>query len=147
MEEKTYKVLWIDDDVSIHAAYQQLADLRGIDLVTFTNWEDAKPVFEADFDEWTAIVLDASCQLTPKPVLNPIFLNEVLFELNKRFSENRKLIPWYVLSAGTMTNFDNVISSINLSDRREHEQDWGKLVHFKDDIESGSLFDCICNVG
>lgn len=147
MEDKTYKVLWIDDDESIHEAYQQLADLRGIDLVTFTNWEDAKPVFEADFDEWTAVILDAYCQLTPRPVLDQNFLNEVLNELKTKFAERRKLIPWYVLSAGTMSNFNGVINSINLRDRRELEQDWGKLVHLKDDIETGSLFDCICDVG
>lgn len=148
MDEIRYKVLWIDDDETIHEAYQQLADLHGIDLVTFTNWEEARPVFEADFDEWTAVVLDAFCQLTSEPVLDQHFLNEVVGDLKTKFAERRKLIPWYVLSAGTMEKFEDIISSINLSDRRKLEQDWGKLVFLKDEYaDEIALFNAIRKVG
>lgn len=151
MKKNRYKVLWIDDDKSLHKGYCQLADFRQIELVPFTSWKAAETEFKANFQEWTAIVLDAYCKLDEKSLPNSNFLNEVVNQISICFAQNQREIPWYVLSAGTMNNFDFLIQTINLSNRIEHCQDWGELVYIKDDFqtagEDNTLFDSICRVG
>ena len=145
-----YTVLWIDDDHSIVDAYQTLAEYRDIDLIHKDNWKDGKIYLEENFDDITAIVLDANCKLSHDGVVQgDLFLGVVIAELQQLFGERQNAIPWYILSAGTMDNFGAITKCVTAS--REYFNDaWGNAVFLKDDIESDEenpLFDLICKVG
>lgn len=152
MEENIYKVLWIDDQPEIVRGYQLLAGLRNIQLIHFESWMDAKPALEKDFNELTAIILDANCKKdTSERTPSQNFLGDVLSELHRLFGERHREIPWYVLSAGTMSNFDIITNAVISGERRAKEQDWGTTVYLKDNInisrENNPLFENICRVG
>lgn len=155
MNNIRYKVLWIDDEKEIVEGYQILADLRGIDLIHFTNWVEAEKIFDFNFNEWTGIVLDANCKWDAMSIPDKNFLRDVVDQINSKCSERQRLIPWYVLSAGTMNDFDRVIEGINTKKRQDYVEDWGELLYMKDDInnpnvqnpENNPLFNNICHVG
>ena len=152
MEENIYKVLWIDDQPEIVQGYQLLAGLRNIQLIHYESWSDAKPTLEKDFNELTAIILDANCKWdTSEETPSQNFLGDVLSELLRLFGDRHREIPWYVLSAGTMSNFDTITNVVISRERRAKEQDWGTTVYLKDNIntsqENNQLFENICRVG
>lgn len=41
-EEMFYKVLWVEDDLSIIQGYQITAEAKDIELDVATNWEEAE---------------------------------------------------------------------------------------------------------
>ncbi len=154
MEDIIYKVLWIDDQPEIVKSYQYVAGLRNIQLMHFENWKDAQPTLEREFGELTAIILDANCKLdTTQQAPSERFLGNVLSSLMKMFGDRHREIPWYILSEGTMTNFDTVTNVIVSEDRYSHETDWGKTVNKKAiDLVTNSesvnvLFDNIIRAG
>lgn len=152
MSDAVYKVLWVDDQKEIVQGYQVLAALRNIQLIHFESWTDALPTLEKDFAELTAIVLDANCKWkTSDMELSEGFLGDVLSDLQKMFGDRHREIPWYILSAGTMTNFNVITNVIINRDRREKEAYWGKALYLKTDFEDqgieNPLFDSIRKVG
>lgn len=152
MEEIIYKVLWIDDQPEIVQGYKLLAGLRNIQLIHFENWKDAQPTLEREFGELTAIILDANCKLdASQQAPSERFLGNVLSSLMKMFGDKHREIPWYILSAGTMTNFDTITNVLISEDRRSREVDWGETVYFKDKIasqkEQNALFENIIRTG
>ena len=152
MDEAVYKVLWIDDQPEIVQGYQLLAGIRNIDLIHFENWMDAQSTLMKDFNELTAIILDANCKWdSAQNAPSERFLPDVLSKLQELFGNKHREIPWYILSAGTMTNFDMITDTIISRSRRDHESDWGKTIYLKDLIttlkEKNELFDNIRKVG
>lgn len=152
MEKIIYKVLWIDDQLEIVQGYQLLAGLRNIRLIHFENWRDAQPTLEREFGELTAIILDANCKLdASQQAPSERFLGNVLSSLMKMFGDRHREIPWYILSAGTMTNFDTITNVLISEDRRSREVDWGETVYYKDKIasqkEQNALFENIIRTG
>ena len=152
MNTAVYKVLWVDDEKDIVQGYQLLAGIRNIQLIHFENWMAALPMLEKEFDELTAIILDANCKWDDKELApSEFFLGNVLSSLMRLFGERHYEIPWYILSAGTMTNFDTITNVLINGERRSHEKDWGKTVFLKTDFqnqgENNPLFDCIRCVG
>ena len=152
MDEIVYKVLWIDDQPEIVQSYQLLADLRHIELIHFENWKDAQPTLEREFGELTAIILDANCKLdASQQAPSERFLGNVLSSLMKMFGDKHRDIPWYILSAATMTNFDTITNVLISEDRRSREVDWGETVYYKDKIasqkEQNALFENIIRTG
>lgn len=141
-----YTVLWVDDDLSIVEAYQTLAEVKGIDLIHKENWAEGRKFLIEKFDEITAIILDANCKVDGNsPVQGNIFLGKVVSELQLLFGQKHNSIPWYILSAGTMSNFGPTVELV-CADRNT---EWGKGVYLKDDIEEeeNPLFENICRVG
>lgn len=151
METAVYKVLWVDDQVEIADGYKFQAGLRNIELIHFTDWASAKAALDKDFDELTAIILDAHCKLDSKSPAFEYFLGQAVSDLQSTFGKKQKHIPWYVLSNGTMSNFESVIGMINSSARQELESEWGKVLYLKDQItkdkENNELFNNIRMVG
>lgn len=151
MEKTIYKVLWVDDQEEIVDGYKFQAGLRNIELIHRSDWASAKSVLDKNFDELTAIILDAHCKLDAKSSAYEFFLGQAISDLQITFGKKQKLIPWYVLSNGTMSNFDSVIGMINSSQRQELEHEWGKVLYIKDQItkdkHNNELFNNIRNVG
>ncbi|MBQ4034840.1 MAG: hypothetical protein II623_05220, partial [Paludibacteraceae bacterium] len=126
------KVLWVDNDPSVVEGTQQRAEQYNIDLPCFSNWEAAETELKDHFNEFSAIILDANCEFSADSVEDKTFLAYVLPRLSKLFGEKHAEIPWYVLSAGTMDEFDLVLQMVNNDDRKKHNEDWGPLLYFKD---------------
>ena len=84
MEDAIYKVLWVDDDPNIVEGYRLAAGKRNIILLHALHWADAQVILEKEFDELTAIILDANCKWDSKSSIYGDFLRDVLSQLNKR---------------------------------------------------------------
>ena len=152
MNDAKYKVLWIDDQPELVKGYQFWAGLRNIELIHRESWADAITVLEKDFNELTAIILDANCKFnTSDKSLDERFLSDVLQQLMGMFSDQKRFIPWYILSAGTMSNFSFITNMVISRERREREKDWGATIYLKTDFENqgenSPLFDNIRRVG
>ena len=65
MRENTfYKVLWVEDDKSIIQGYQLRAEEdKGLELDVAPNWEEAEEKLRINFNEYSAIILDAQCKI------------------------------------------------------------------------------------
>lgn len=152
MNNVKYRVLWIDDQPELVEGYQFWAGLRNIELLHRESWEDAMPVLKDDFNELTAIIFDANCKYnTTDKAPDEGFLGDVLQELKELFGKRNRFIPWYILSAGTMSNFSIITNAVIGRERRELEKDWGTTVYLKTDFENQGencpLFDNILRVG
>lgn len=132
MGEVLYKVLWVEDNNSIIDGFQLVADDYDIELDVANNWEKAEEKLKANFNEYTAIILDADCRVKEADsVTSNFFLGHASTRLSRICGEKHKFIPWYVLSAGTMDMFDTVLALINTDERKEFEDDWGQMRYLK----------------
>lgn len=148
--EMTYKVLWIDDDTSITKAYQIKAEDYGIDLCHVSNWEDAEDLLKDNFEEYSAIILDAECKMNADNPEESTFIHKVLTSLNKIFGKKQSSIPWYILSAGTMDGFSSAME-IAMYSHSDYEKEWGNMLYSKtspaqNENSSNKLFENIRRV-
>lgn len=148
-ENLVYKVLWVEDDDSIVLGTQQDADEYGIELDRYSNWQQAENVLRNNFEDYTAIILDAYCQINPLENIKEEFIGAVLPSLVQIFGEKQKFIPWYILSAGTMNFFSHTIQG---AEYQHHTNEWGQMLYIKDAPEDDSknsrfLFENICRIG
>lgn len=131
-ENTSYKVLWVEDDLSIILSYQVTAGIKGIELDVANNWEEAEEKLRSNFNEYSAIVLDAQCKIKKTDnVASNLFLGHVSVRLSRICGEKHKFIPWYVLSAGTMNDFGIVLELINTEERRNFDAIWGPMRYIK----------------
>lgn len=141
MSDIRYKVLWVDDltgtqDEIFAAGFESVADGQGIDLIPFTNWEEAELELKKNFKFYSAIILDANCKYGKNDSkTDEFFIPSVVSSLARLFGEKRQTIPWYILSAGTMSKFDDVVQ-IAERDHAVHQEEWGDLVYLKDAIDN-----------
>jgi hypothetical protein len=155
--EVIYKVLWVDDQclddnnelTDFYEGWQLKAGNYNIELVAFDNWEEAEYSLRKDFDEYSAIILDANCKIHKYDTEQEEFITAVLPSLTNIFGEKRRVIPWYILSAGTMSNFGKIVNGARYQ-HSKHEEDWGNLLYLKDVNEGDSsaiiLFENIARV-
>ena len=129
VEDITYKVLWVDDQKEIVESTKLDADEYGIELDHYSNWQEAETALENNFEDYTAIILDAYCQIKPTENIKEEFINAVLPSLSKVFGRKQKFIPWYILSAGTMNLFSH---TINCAEYQHNTEEWGRMLYIKD---------------
>lgn len=131
-EDTFYKVLWVEDDLSVIQGYQITAEAKDIDLDVAPNWEEAEEKLRINFNEYSAIILDAQCKIKKEDtVASKLFLGHASVRLSRIFGEKHKFIPWYVLSAGTMEDFGVVLELINTEERQNFDSLWGSLKYIK----------------
>ncbi len=134
-----YKVLWVDDLnldednelTDFYEGWQLKAGKYNIELVPFDNWEEAEYSLRKDFDDYSAIILDANCKIRKNDTEQEEFITAVLPSLTKIFGEKRRVLPWYLLSAGTMSNFSKIVNGAHYQ-HSMHEEDWGTMLYLKD---------------
>ena len=131
-----YSVLWIDDDIEkkkdlkFKEGYQEIAAGHNIFLEPYSNWRDAEKELRQRFSQFSAIILDANCCVDPGDIEDSTFISFVLPSLRAVFEERKQVIPCFILSAGTMDNFEFVIKSA----QRHHQkyEEWGQMLYIKD---------------
>ena len=128
-EELTYKVLWVDDQEEIVESTKLDADEYSIELDHYTNWQEAETALKNNFEDYTAIVLDAFCKVRQDEDIKDVFISAVLPRLARICGEKKRFIPWYILSAGTMENFSRTVEGAEY----EHQtSEWGQMLYLKD---------------
>lgn len=145
--EPTYKVIWIDDQnldrlgntTPFFDGWQFKADKYNIVLEPFDNWEDAEKEIRRNFEEISAIILDAHCKIRKDDIEQETFITSILPSLLSIFGEKRVFLPWYLLSAGTMSNFRSVISSADYQ-HENYKEDWGEMLYLKDAPDNEQIF-------
>lgn len=146
----TYTVLWIDDDPNIVDSTKMIADEYDLILEHYTNWQEAEGNLRKNFTEYSAIILDANCKLRPLEPEKEEFITAVLPQLLQIFGEKQTAIPWYILSAGTMSNFSTTVNGASAS-RERYIEEWGEMLYLKDVPEENErnarfLFDRISKI-
>lgn len=115
------QVLWVEDDPKVTETYPLKAENFDLELVPLPCWDDAKAALEADYDRWSAIILDAKCKQHRESADNAIkFLGEALKDISVLSEKNGHIIPWYVLTGGDESE---VSDSIN-DERMQWDKDW-----------------------
>lgn len=115
------KVLWVEDDPTVTVTYLVEAEGFGLELVPRSCWDDAKTLLQDNFEEWTAIILDAKCKHHRDSADNAVrFLGEALKDIKGECEKQNRTIPWYILTGGSETE---VSDSIN-EDRLAWDKDW-----------------------
>lgn len=140
----TYKVLWVDDDENIVVSTKLDAEDYNLELVHFSNWEEAEVSLRKHFDEYSAIILDANCKINKDSLEQEEFITAVLPSLSILFGEKLRSIPWFLLSAGTMSTFNSIVTGAKYQ-HSKHEEEWGNMLYLKDvpdddDYNSSYLF-------
>ena len=155
--EIIYKVLWVDDLnydennelTDFYEGWQLKAGKYNIELIPFDNWEEAESSLRKDFDDYSAIILDANCKIHKNDTEQEEFITAVLPSLTNIFGEKRRVLPWYLLSAGTMANFGTIVNGARYQ-HSKHEEDWGTMLYLKDTKEGENapeiLFENIARV-
>ncbi len=135
MKKKNYSILWIDEEPD-NIGFIDQCNRMDIDVFKYNSWDRAKTTLENRFDSFSAIVLDAYCVLNAGEPADPNFLYQVVRELSVIFAQHEESLPWYVLSSGTMPDFDKTMIRIGMGEREEMEKEWGRLYYRKSsDIE------------
>ena len=137
--EIIYKVLWVDDLnydennelTDFYEGWQLKAGKYNIELIPFDNWEEAEYSLRKDFDDYSAIILDANCKIRKNDTEQEEFITAVLPSLTVIFGEKRRVLPWYLLSAGTMSSFSKIVNGAHYQ-HSKHEEDWGTMLYLKD---------------
>ena len=133
------KVLWVEDERATAESFSMLAEMQGVQLEVAPDWETAERMLRINFREYSAIILDANCKLKKSDALpSPTFLGQASVRLARVFGEKHELIPWYVLSAGTINHYELVLDLINSEERRSLEGDWGRMQYAKDVADDAS---------
>lgn len=127
-----YKVLWVDDHAEgeFLASYQIIASDYNLYLEGRTNWIDAEKELRKHFDQYSAIILDAFCPVTPGTPEETTFITIVLPSLLSLFQERKQVIPWFILSAGTMDMFEFVIKTAQ--HHHDKYEEWGQMLYKKE---------------
>lgn len=139
-----FKVLWVDDQIQLNeggqfygffAPMQRIAEDYNIELVPFDNWEEAETSLKQNFDDYSAIILDAYCKIRKSDTEQVEFINAILPSLLNIFGEKRRELPWYIFSAGTMERFDDVIKGANYQ-HVKNKENWGNMLYRKSAAEN-----------
>ena len=143
-----YKVLWVDDQEDIVEGTKLDADEYGIELDHYSNWQEAEVALNNNFDDYSAIILDAFCRISPTEDIQEGFIHVVLPSLTTLFGKKNRLIPWYILSAGTMSRFSE---TIKIAAYHHQTSEWGQMEYIKhmpdeDSRNSHFLFNNIVRV-
>jgi hypothetical protein len=143
-----FKVLWVDDQnldennelTKFYDGWQLKASKYNIELVPFDNWEEAETSLRNNFDDYSAIILDVNCKIHKSDIEQEEFITAVLPSLSKIFGEKRRMLPWYLLSAGKGTNFGTTVNGARYQ-HSKHEEDWGSMLYLKEAKEGANTPD------
>lgn len=147
-EKDLIKVLWVENEDGIVDSIKEHAELYGLELVHFDNWDEAKKQLENyyEYRQWSAIILDAKCPLDKDGDDDASsFLNEVLTEI-ENYGKKYHIIPWYVLSAGDEK--EATIKAIKRHNKYREiwDLDWKDYYYSKAGEEKDKLFKRIAKI-
>lgn len=140
MNTNFIQVLWVEDDPDNIQFYPIEASRYGLELVPFSCWEEAEKALVSDFKRWSAIILDAKCKYKKDDHDNAQrFLVHALSSITKICAEQKRVIPWFVLSGGSEEELNDLI----IDNREEWDGDWKKKKFYSKATDRDKLFHSI----
>lgn len=137
MNTNLIQVLWVEDDPDNIQFYPIEASCYGLELVPFCCWEEAEKALVSDFKRWSAIILDAKCKYKKGDHDNAQrFLIHALSSITKICAEQKRVIPWFVLSGGSEEELNDLI----IDSREEWDGDWKGKKYYSKATERDMLF-------
>ena len=126
-EYKTrYRVIWVDEEPDTMQFVE--AGLRhNLEIQQFKSWDKARTALLSRFDSFSAIVLDGRCVVNEGEEPDPDFLYQVVRELAAIFAHHEEMTPWYVLSSGSLPDFESTLRRIGMGIREQMEPEWGRM--------------------
>lgn len=105
MEESTslLNVLWVEDNENLYQSFSMEAKRSPyyLKLMPYCCWMEAEKVLIDNYDDISAIILDAKCKFKKDdPDDTLLFLPNVLKRLGELSMLKKRTIPWFILSAG-----------------------------------------------
>lgn len=127
------KVLWVEDDPEVTNTYPLEAENYDLELVSVGCWDEARVELEENFNQWSAIILDAKCRYHRDSDDNVIvFLREALDDISTICEKKGRVIPWYVLTGGDKTDVSDSINDKRLKWDKEWTDKEKKKYYSKD---------------
>lgn len=140
MNTNLIQVLWVEDDPDNIQFYPIEASQYGLELVSFSCWEEAEKALVSDFKRWSAIILDAKCKYKKGDHDNAQrFLVHALSSITKICAEQKRVIPWFVLSGGSEEELNDLI----IDSREEWDSDWIEKKYYSKTTDRSILFHSI----
>ena len=137
MNENLIQVLWVEDDPQITLTYPIEAAQYNLQLVPFGCWKDAEEALVADFNRWSAIILDAKCKYKHDSHDNAaVFLTQAIHAIDTICTNHHRIIPWYVLSGGSEEELNDLI----IDSREEWDGDWKAKKYYSKTTDRDMLF-------
>lgn len=137
MDTNLIQVLWVEDDPDNIQFYPIEASRYGLELVPFCCWEEAEEALVSDFKRWSAIILDAKCKYKKGDHDNAQrFLVHALSSITKICAEQKRVIPWFVLSGGSEEELNDLI----IDNREEWDGDWKEKKFYSKATDRDLLF-------
>lgn len=134
------KVLWVDDqEGSFVDSFTNNAYDKGIDVTWVSSWEEALPLIESRYNEWSALILDCYCKLKKDGLEDDEFLSTAINDIAEINGRMHSVLPWYVLSAGNRDNFQGILKYAVKKQREKWDSSWEGIYYDKTavDPESG----------
>ncbi len=139
----TYKVLWVTecDGSTVNSSKKDALTNHQLELIDFSNWDDAEADLNKNFKDYSAIILDPQCKLHSNKNKNDISsLMVILSQLREIFALRYDAIAWYILAFGEKIPEQETVEEIR--NRMSLNDDWGKKMVY--DVNSqddeGALF-------
>lgn len=102
--------------------------------------EEAEEALVSDFKRWSAIILDAKCKYKKGDHDNAQrFLVHALSSITKICAEQKRVIPWFVLSGGSEEELNDLI----IDNREEWDGEWTEKKFYSKATDRDLLFQCI----
>lgn len=137
MNTNLIQVLWVEDNPDNIQFYPIEASRYGLELVPFCCWEEAEKVLVSDIKRWSAIILDAKCKYKKGDHDNAQrFLTHALSSITKICTEQKRVIPWFVLSGGSEEELNDLI----IDSREEWDGDWKEKKYYSKATDREMLF-------
>lgn len=137
MNTNLIQVLWVEDDPDNIQFYPIEASRYGLELVPFCCWEEVEKALVSDFKRWSAIILDAKCKYKKGDHDNAQrFLIHALSSITKICAEQKRIIPWFVLSGGSEEELNDLI----IDSREEWDGDWKGKKYYSKATDRDMLF-------
>ncbi len=121
--ENYIKVLWVEDDPLCLESYPGEAEDYGLELVSFPCWDEAEAELTKNYDDYSAIILDAKCKKSKDDEDDAqVFLSNVFPILAALTVRKGRAIPWFILSGGDKTEIGRLIPEVRKEwdDRKEN---------------------------
>jgi hypothetical protein len=143
MEERKYKVLWIDDEYAKQEEFIELAYQNNIDICAFKSFHAGFDEFETHIEIYDAIILDARGFIEENQVDGTehlSFLMRSISKLKDLESQIRREIPYVIYSGQTDVHEDGMFKEMypNETVFSKFGDDEKLFAYLKEEIKSKS---------
>lgn len=130
------RVLWIEDEKEKLGFLTEEAKSMNVILDNYPNLESGMEQFDAHFNEYEAIILDAHCKVYEDSPASDDFLYCAWAEIKSIFTKHHSIRPCYILTAGPQDGRIDSKTFVRTIERMKKWQndyalEFGEMVYYK----------------